>query len=289
MRDDMRETVLFFMMLVFLPLSIWGQDNGEGEAEAQKPVEPPKIKLAEKQILRKGNDLFKQKRFVDAEVKYKKALQKNPYYETAGYNLGNAVYEQQRYEEALPQYELVAKSSRDQETRANSYHNAGNVMMKKKDYAQAIDAYKKSLILDPKDEETRYNLALAQKLLKDQQQNQNNENKDQNQDQNQDQQQNQDQNQNNENQNNENQENQDQGDNQDQDKEQDQGDDNEDQKQQNNQGEDLKKNQQPQPNQLSEQQIEQLLEAMNNEENKTQQKVNAKKARGKKVNQEKDW
>ncbi len=277
------------MMLMILPLSIWGQDNGEGEAEAQKPVEPPKIKLAEKQILRKGNDLFKQKRFVDAEVNYKKALQKNPYYETAGYNLGNAVYEQQRYEEALPQYELVAKSSRDQETRANSYHNAGNVMMKKKDYANAIENYKKSLILDPKDEETRYNLALAQKLLKDQQQNQNDENKDQNQDQNQDQQQNQDQNQNNENQNNENQENQDQGDNQDKDKEQDQGDDNEDQKQQNNQGDDQKKNQQPQPNQLSDQQIQQLLEAMNNEENKTQQKVNAKKARGKKVNQEKDW
>ncbi len=274
------------MILMILPLGLWSQDNGEGEADLQKPVEPPKIKLAEKQILRKGNDLFKQKRFVDAEVKYKKALQKNPYYETAGYNLGNAVYEQERYEEALPQYELVAKSSRDQETRANSYHNAGNVMMKKKDYANAIDNYKKSLILDPKDEETRYNLALAQKLLKDQQQNQNDENKDQNQDQNQDQQQNQDQNQNNENQNNEN---QDQGDNEDKDKEQDQGDDNEDKKQQNNQGEDQKKNQQQQPNQLSDQQIQQLLEAMNNEENKTQQKVNAKKARGKKVNQEKDW
>ena len=183
----MREPVLFLLILFVLPLGLWSQETGDGEADAQKPVEPPKIKLAEKQILRKGNDLFNQKRFVDAEVKYKKALQKNPYYETAGYNLGNAVYEQQRYEEALPQYELVAKSSRDPETRANSYHNAGNVMMKKKDYAKAIDAYKKSLILDPKDEETRYNLALAQKLLKDQQQNQNDENKDQNQAQNQNQ------------------------------------------------------------------------------------------------------
>ena len=89
----MRERVLFLMILMFLPLGLWSQDNGEGEADLQKPVEPPKIKLAEKQILRKGNDLFKQKRFVDAEVKYKKALQKNPYYETAGYNLGNAVYD----------------------------------------------------------------------------------------------------------------------------------------------------------------------------------------------------
>ena len=211
MKDSMRR---LFFILIFLPLGLWSQ-----EEEAPQPVEPPKVKLAEKQILRKGNDLFKQKRFVDAEVKYKKALQKNPYYETAGYNLGNAVYEQQRYEEALPQYELVAKSSRDLETRANSYHNAGNVMMKQKQYDKAIDAYKKSLILDPKDEETRYNLALAQKLLKDQQQNQNNENKDQNQDQNQDQQQNQDQNQNSENKDQNQDENQDQGDKEDKDKE----------------------------------------------------------------------
>src|SRR5210317_170478 len=153
MKDSMRHLILILMIF---PLCLWGQ-----EEEVPKPVEPPKIKLAEKQVLRKGNDLFKQKRYVDAEVKYKKALQKNPYYETAGYNLGNAVYEQQRYEEALPQYELVAKSSRDTETRSNSYHNAGNVMMKQKQYDKAIEAYKKSLILDPKDEETRYKQALA--------------------------------------------------------------------------------------------------------------------------------
>ena len=93
MKDSMRRLVF---ILIFLPLGLWSQEEG-----AEQPVEPPKVKLAEKQILRKGNDLFKEKRFVDAEVKYKKALQKNPYYETAGYNLGNAVYEQQRYEEAL--------------------------------------------------------------------------------------------------------------------------------------------------------------------------------------------
>ena len=147
MKDNMRRLIL---ILMFIPVLLFGQEKQQVE-EQDKPKEPPKIKLAEKQILRSGNDLYKQERYVDAEVKYKKALKKNPYYETAGFNLGNAVYEQGRYEEALPQYDMVSKSARDQKTRASAFHNQGNVMMKQKQYAQAIDAYKKSLILNPTD------------------------------------------------------------------------------------------------------------------------------------------
>src|SRR5210317_1487289 len=113
MNDDMRRLIL---ILMFIPVLLFGQEKQQAE-EQDKPKEPPKIKLAEKQILRSGNDLYKQQRYVDAEVKYKKALQKNPYYETAGFNLGNAVYEQGRYEEALPQYDMVSKSARDVKTR----------------------------------------------------------------------------------------------------------------------------------------------------------------------------
>jgi tetratricopeptide (TPR) repeat protein len=271
-------------MWIFLPLSLLAQEK---EKEKQEPV---KIKLAEKQILRSGNDLFKQKRFVDAEVKYKKALKENPNYSTAGYNLGNAVYEQNRFEEALPLYELVAKSAGETETREKSFHNMGNVMMKQKQYDKAIEAYKSSLLLNPKDETTRYNLALAQKLLKDQQQNDQNkdQNKDKDKDQNKDQDQDENKDQNSENKD----QNEDEGgdDKKDQDKnEGDNKNDENDQQDQKNEGDKKEQNKQPQPNQLSQQQIEQLLEAMNNEENKTQQKVNANKAKGKKVNQEKDW
>jgi tetratricopeptide (TPR) repeat protein len=271
-------------MWIFLPLSLLAQEK---EKEQQEPV---KIKLAEKQILRSGNDLFKQKRFVDAEVKYKKALKENPNYSTAGYNLGNAVYEQNRLEEALPLYELVAKSAGETETREKSFHNMGNVMMKQKQYDKAIEAYKNSLLLNPKDETTRYNLALAQKLLKDQQQNDQNkdQNKDKDKDQNKDQDQDENKDQNSENKD----QNEDEGgdDKKDQDKnEGDNENDENDQQDQKNEGDKKEQNKQPQPNQLSQQQIEQLLEAMNNEENKTQQKVNANKAKGKKVNQEKDW
>jgi len=268
-------------ILLFLPLTIFAQEKEE-KKEKQEPV---KIKLAEKQMLRKGNDLFKQKRYVDAEVKYIKALKENPNYGTAGYNLANAVYEQDRFEEALPQYELVAKSSVGTETREKSFHNIGNVMMKSKQYDKAVEAYKKSMLLDPNDEETRYNLALAQKLLKDQQNDQNQDkDKDKDKDQNQDQ--NQDQNSENKDQN------EDQGEDENKDQNENEGEnenDQNDQQDQKNEGDKKEEKKQPQPNQLSQQQIQQLLEAMNNEENKTQQKVNAKKAKGKKADQEKDW
>lgn len=262
-------------VLLLLPLGMLSQ-----EKEQEEPV---KIKLTEKQILRKGNDLFKQQKYVDAEVKYKKALKENPYYEKAGYNLGNAVYEQKRFKDALPQYELVAKSTKDLTTKKKSFHNIGNVMMKEKQYDKAVAAYKNSLLLDPTDEETRYNLALAQKLLKDQQQQ--DQNKDQNQDQNKDQEKDQNQDQNSENKD----QNQDQGEDDKKEEDQNQGDNENDQQDQQNEGDKKEEQKQPQPNQLSQQQIEQLLEAMNNEENKTQQKVNAEKAKGKKVKQEKDW
>lgn len=260
---------IVYILLLF-PLLVFSQ-------EKEKPV---KIKLPEKQMLRGGNDLYKQKRFVDAEVKYKKALKQNPHYETAGYNLGNAVYEQNRFKEALPQYELVAKSTGDSETKAKSFHNIGNVLMKEKNYDKAISAYKNSLLLNPTDDETRYNLALAQKLKKDEQQNKG---KDKNKDKDQNKDKNKDKNKDNK---------QDQGDNKDKDKDQKKGDDNKDKKDQDKGGKDDQKSKQqpkPQPNKLSQQQIQQLLEAMNNEENKTLKKVNARKARGRKVKNEKDW
>ena len=55
---------------------------------------------------------------------------------------------------------------------AEIYHNVGNIGMQSKEYAKSVEAYKQSLRLNPKDDETRYNLALAQKLLHDQQQQQ---------------------------------------------------------------------------------------------------------------------
>ena len=263
----------FIYIIILFPLGIFSQ-------EKDKPIE---VKLAEKQILRKGNDLYKENRFVDAEVKYKKALKQNPNYENAAYNLGNAVYKQNRFKEALPQYELVVKSSKDSDTKMQVFHNIANVNMKEKKYDQAVAAYKNSLRLNPSDEETRYNLALAKKLLKDQQQ----QNKD---DKNKDKDKNKDENKDKNEQNKDNKK--DQGDDKEKDKDKKEGDDNKDKQDKDKGGNNEQKEKpqpKPQPNKLSQQQIQQLLDAMNNEENKTQKKVNAKKARGKKTKNEKDW
>lgn len=135
---------------------------------------------AERDYLRKGNRLFKDSVFVDAEVNYRKALEVNPKSTISMYNLGNTLSQQQKFKEAMEQYVSATSIEKDKDKLAQIYHNMGVLFQSGKDYQKAVEAYKMSLKNNPKDDETRYNLALAQKLLKDQQQNQ--QNKDQNKD-----------------------------------------------------------------------------------------------------------
>lgn len=155
---------------------------------------------AERKQVREGNDLYKTGKYTEAEIAYRKALDVNPRSTEGTYNLGNSLYKQQKFDEAAEQYQLLAGQEAEmRETPegrarlAEVYHNIGNIGMQKKEYAQSVEAYKQSLRLNPADDETRYNLALAQKLLNDQQQNQdqnqNQQNQEQQQEQNQEQQQ----------------------------------------------------------------------------------------------------
>ena len=100
------------------------------------------------------------------------------------YNLGNTLSQQQKFKDAMEQYVAATSIEKDKAKLGQIYHNMGVLFQSGKDYQKAVEAYKMSLRNNPKDDETRYNLALAQKLLKDQQQNQ--QNQDQNQDQNKD-------------------------------------------------------------------------------------------------------
>ena len=170
-------------------------------------------------------------------------------------------------------------------SKAEAYHNMGNAFMKEKQYEKAIEAFKNSMRNNSKDDETRYNLAMAQELLKKQQQDnkdnkENKDNKDNKDDKNKDK---------------KDKEGGDKEKKDDKNKDKDKGKDKEDDKgdekkdKDNKQDKDKKKDQKPRPNQLSPEQMKQLLEAMNNEENKTQKKLNAQKAKGKKIKQEKDW
>ena len=138
---------------------------------------------AERDYIRKGNRLFNDSVFVDAEVNYRKALEANPKSTVSMYNLGNTLSQQQKFQDAMEQYVSASKIEKDKMKLAHIYHNMGVLFQAGKDYEKAVDAYKMSLRNNPADHETRYNLALAQKMLKDQQ---NQQNQDQNQDQNKD-------------------------------------------------------------------------------------------------------
>ena len=128
----------------------------------------------ERDHIRRGNKLYNDSLFVKAEVEYRKALDANPGSTEAMYNLGNALLMQQKAQDAMKQYEAASRIEKNKAKLAKIYHNAGVILQAGKQYSQCIEAYKQSLRNNPNDDETRYNLALAQKMLKDQQQQQQN-------------------------------------------------------------------------------------------------------------------
>ena len=212
---------------------------------------------AERDFIRKGNRAYKDSTYVNAEVNYRKAIDVNPKSTVSMYNLGNTLMQQNKLQEAMEQYVAATKMEKDKSKLAQIYHNMGVIFHSGKDYAKAVEAYKESLRNNPKDNETRYNLALAQKMLKDQEQNQ--QNQDQNQDQNK----------------------------QDQEKEQDK--DKQDQNKQDQQNQDQQQQpQQPQDNQMSKENAEQLLKSVMQDEKDVQDKVKKQQViQGGRL--EKDW
>ena len=219
---------------------------GAGQALAQEKTD--------RDYLRSGNKLYNDSLFIKAEVDYRKALELNPKSTDAMFNLANALLMQQKTKEAMEQYESVSKIEKDKEKLAQIYHNMGVILQSSKQLPQCIEAYKESLRNNPKDDETRYNLALAQKQLKDQQQDQ----------QNQDQQQQQEQ-------------------------KEDKQDQNKDQQEQDQKDQQQNQQQQQQnKNEMSKENAQQLLNAVMQDEKNVQDKVKKQiQIQGKKL--EKDW
>lgn len=213
---------------------------------------------AERDYIRKGNKAFADSVFVDADVNYRKALEVNPQSAVAMYNLGNALSQQQKAQEAMEQYVAASKIEKDKSKLAQIYHNMGVLFQSGKDYARTVEAYKESLRNNPADHETRYNLALAQKMLKDQQQNQDQQNQDQQQKEQQQEQKDQQQQQQNQNQQ------------------------NQDQQQQPKQPE-------QQQNEMSKEAAEQLLKSVMQDEKDTQDKLKKAQQAGQRGRLEKDW
>ena len=203
---------------------------------------------AERERIREGNKLYNAEKYTESEIAYRKSIEVNPRSFEGAYDLGNALYKQQKYPEAAEQYRLVASQGErllsenpaNVDRLAQVFHNLGNISMQGKDYAKSIEAYKQSLRLNPTDNETRYNLALAQKLLENQ------ENQEDEQEQQQDQ--------------------------QEQQQDQQQNDQNQDQQQPPEQQEEQQQEQPPQSN-ISRENAQQILDAFLQDEKDTQEKV----------------
>lgn len=226
----------------------------------------------EKKVLRKGNDSYNGGKPMEAANYYKKSLKEKQDYYKANFNLGDAYYKTADlirtgkmpspdkrmtkdsaanilYNQAAEQFEVVAKSVSNADTIQKAWHNYGNAKLMQKSYEDAILGYKKALKLNPKDEDTRYNLAYAQRELKKQQDQQKKNDKD---------------------------------------KKDDKKDDQKKENKPENKKDKEDKKEEPQP-QMSKEQAEKMLNALKNDEKKMQALRKKKGEPGQKVKVEKDW
>ena len=204
----------------------------------------------QKADLRKGNREFRKGEYGEADISYRKGLLKDTSSVAAKYNLANNLYRQENYDEAAKMLDGIENPD------AAACFNRGDVAIAKEDWKTAVDSFKECLLQDPGDLKAKENYIYARNKLMEQQQ--------------QEQQQNQD--------------------NQDQNKDQDQNQDQQQQDQQQDQDKQDQQQQQQQQQELSAQQAQQLLQAIQEKEKQTQEKVDEKKAAALKSRQkEKNW
>ena len=209
----------------------------------------------------RGNKAYEKQDYTAAEVEYRRGIEANKESFEAHYNLGNALFRQEKYPEAQAAFEKAASllPNEDKANRATTFHNLGNAFFAQEQYEKAIEAYKEALRNNPKDDDTRYNLVKAMEMLKKQQEQQQQQQQNQQQNQNQQQQQ-------------------------------------EQQKQEQQQQQEQQQNQEQQQQQAEEQEqeqkmdketAEQILQALGQDEQETQEKL--QRQQGTKRRVEKDW
>jgi len=220
-------------------------------------------------LVNDGVDYYDDSRFSDAEVNFKKGAEQSPEIFEAKFNLGDAYYKQERYDEAIKSFQSAFTNAKTDEDKAKLHYNVGNSLLKSQKLDESIEAYKESLKLNPNDQEVKYNLSYAINMKNNQQQDQ------QNQDQQQDQDKNEDQKDDNQNQDQQDKEQE----NKDQQQQQDQ--------QQNEESKQDNAKQQQQEQKISKEEAERILEALKDNEKDLQKEL--RKIKGKRVKTEKDW
>ena len=227
----------------------------------------------ERKVIREGVKDYEKGDFDDAEVQFRKAESINHDSYEAEFNTGAALYGQKKYEETAKQYQSMLNQADDGEKEAQIWHNIGNSLLEAQQYGPSIEAYKNSLRKNPSDMDTKYNLAYAQQKLKEQQQQQQQKSQD------------------NEKQRESNQDRDtgQQGKNNEQQDQQQQQQQNQDQQQKMDQQDQQDQQQQPVPRQISKEDAQRMLDAIQHQEKEVKEKVDKKKAAVAKVKTEKDW
>jgi len=220
----------------------------------------------DKKFIRQGNREYEKSKFSDSEISYRKAVDKNKQSPNALFNVGDALYKQNKFEEAGKQFTENVSENYDKSKKSAGLYNLGNSLLKANKLQESIEAYKSSLKLRPDNREAKYNLSYAQDLLKLQQQKQKQQQdkQDQNKDKKKDEQK----------------------------KDQkDQNDKNKDQQKDQNDKKDQKQQQKPQPQQqeISKEDAERLLNSLANDEKNVEEKVKLAKAAKTKVRTVKNW
>lgn len=269
--EQYQSFVLFALLILIIEFFVFGRKNKSlsrldifGQNKAMMialllTMSLPALAQREAPQVRSGNRYYNKEKFDKAELDYRRGIDRNHESFEAHYNLGNALFRQQKYQEALEQYDaarnlLDAKDKANNDRLSQAYHNLGNCLFAGQQYDKAVAAYQQSLLRNPKDDDTRYNLVKAMQMLQQQQQQQQQQNQDQNQDK---------------------QDKQDQQQQQQQQQEQQQ-----EQQQQEQQAEE-------QDDKMDQQTAEQILQALEQDEKETQQKL--QRQQGSKRRVEKDW
>ena len=209
-----------------------------------------------KQLIREGNKLYNDSSYNLSEMQYRKSLEKDQDYFNASFNLADAIYKQERYEESSSLFDALKDNAKNNIDLAKINHNLGNSLLKENKTDQAIEAYKNALRQNPTDEDTRYNLAYAQKVKKQEEQQK------------------------------------DQKENKDQDKKEEKKQEEQQKDQQENKDQDKKeekKQEEQQKEDMSKEDAEKMLEALQQREKKLQEKLQKRKGKGQKIKILKDW
>jgi Ca-activated chloride channel family protein len=217
--------------------------------------------------IQQGNKFYEQQNYKQAAADYSKVLKKDPNNQPALFNLGNSLYQQKQFDSSRRIMAATEKVIKDKKGKAAANYNIGNTYMSQQKWEDAINAYKQTLRNNPQDADAKYNLSYAEQMLKkeqqQQQQNKDKQDKDKKDKDKQQQQQNKD---------------------KDKDKKDKDQQNNKDQKEEQNKDQ---QHPQGQPSKLSQQQAEQLLNALQQKEKELQDKM--KKEKGVPVKMDRDW